>query len=104
MAISLCFAHHFIGFDIVIDDDLIEPIFALGVVMTAFIVSMVVVALVIAGLLGSFFLIGALIALAVGGVVLFTGMLFSWPVLLTIVVIWLICRDKKSDRRAYHRY
>lgn len=100
MAVLMCAAHHWLGFDIVIDNHMVEPLIGMGVVMTAFIITMVVVGLVIAGILGSVLLVGALIAVAVGGVVFLSGMLFSWPVILGLVILWLICRDKPR-RRAY---
>ncbi len=103
MALLMYVAHQCVGFDIVIDDRMVEPVVGLGVVMLAFIIAMMVVGLVVAGILGSVVLVGTVIALAVGGVVFVSGVLFSWPVLLGLVVLYLICRDKRP-RRSYGRY
>lgn len=102
---ALCMGaiHHWVGFDISIDGDLVEPVLALGVVMTVFLFVMAIVGLVIAGILGSVVLFGIVVAAFVGGIVLFASALFSWPVLLGLVVLWLICRDKPRQR-AYERY
>lgn len=100
MAVLYGSAHHWGGLEFFIDGQVLEPVLALGVVMVSVMVTLLVVALVIFGLLGSVFMVGGLIALVVVGVVFFSGLVISWPVVLAGVVIWLLVRDKPNKNNS----
>jgi hypothetical protein len=103
MVVLFCFAHHWVGFDISIDDEIIEPILGLGAVMMAFIISMVVVGLVIAGVIGSVLLFGTVFVFLFGGIILFSGFMISWPVIIVAAILYLMVRDNPK-KRARMRY
>jgi hypothetical protein len=110
MVILSCLDHHHWGqfdfnFNSSFADVIIEPIVGLvgGIVglvggIIGVLVALVVVGLVIAGLLGSA-LLGGLAIVAVAGMFLFGGLVFSWPVLLVGLVVWLMVRERPVRRR-----
>ncbi|MFT5163128.1 MAG: hypothetical protein ACI9FJ_001713 [Alteromonadaceae bacterium] len=103
MAVLFCSAHLWGGLNIVVDDQLLEPALALGVVMVSVIVSLFIGALVIAGVLGSMLLVGGFFAMAafIGiGLVFFSGLVISWPVIIAALVIWLLVREKPSKNNS----
>ncbi len=92
-------------FDLSFSDVIVEPIAGLvgGIVglvggIIGVLVALVVVGLVIAGLLGSA-LLGGLAIVAVATMFLFGGLVFSWPVLLVGLVVWLMVREKPVRHR-----
>ena len=65
----------------------------------AFIIAMVIIGLVVTGIFSSVFLFGVLIVAALAGIVLFFGLVFSWPVIIAVFVIWLMVREKPIRNR-----
>ena len=108
MVVLSCLDHHHWGhfdFHFSFSDVIIEPIAGLvgGIVglvggIVGVLVALFVVGLVIAGLLGSA-LLGGMAIVAVGAMFLFGGLVFSWPVLLVGLVIWLMVRDRPPRHR-----
>ena len=86
-----------------LDGHWFESIIGLGVVMLSFIISLIVGALIVAALLGSLVFAGGLALLLIIGAVLFSGLFISWPVVLGVLVIWLLVRDKprKNNSMGY---
>jgi hypothetical protein len=70
---------------------------------TLFIIVMAIASLAVLSVMGISLAVGLMIVLAIAAVVTFINALFSWPVILAIVVAWLIFRNKGDKHKCYHR-
>lgn len=70
---------------------------------TLFIIIMSIVGLAVLSAMGISLAVGLLIVLAIAAVVTFVNALFSWPVIIAIVVAWLILRNRGDKHKGYRR-
>ena len=105
VAVLFYFSHQGFGFHIHFDENWFEPLFESGLTVGVVIMSMIV-ALVIGGLVLMGLLVGGFVtfiaAFFVIGAMLLSSLVFSWPVIIAAVVIWLLVREK--PRRHYGRH
>ena len=103
LTVLLCsIGHEWVGFNLSLDDELLEPVVALGVIMSVFVTVLVVACLVIAGVLGSVLLFGLFFVAAIAGIMAFFGLFFSWPVIFVALILWLLLREKPNKNNSIH--
>ena len=91
-------AMHWLDVQVVVENNVIEPLIGVVGVLIAVVVAMIVVGLVIAGVVGAVMLAGLSFIFLLIGAVVFSGFVISWPVILVIGIMWLLLREKPAEK------